>query len=86
MALPVDVVLYQDAHRIVADVAHNYNTLRVQSGIGTGAPRARLEGQDQPIVANGRIQLPAAPQASEITHGQPCQMEREHLAPVSVVA
>ena len=83
---PLTPLCIEDARRIVADFVHEYNTLRLHSGIGYVTPQARLEGRDQQIVAERRRKLAVARQAREMAHGQPCQLQPEHQAPVSVVA
>ncbi len=83
---PLTPLCMEDSRRIVADFVHEYNTLRLHSGISYVTPQARLQGRDQQIVAERRRKLAVARQAREMAHGQPFQMEREHLAPVSVVA
>jgi len=75
----------EDARRIVADSVHEYNTLRLHSGIGYVTPQARLQGRDQQILIE-RGNLVAAPEAREMAHCQSCQSSPEHPAPAPVVA
>ena len=83
---PLTPLCLEDARRIVADYVHEYNVLRLHSGIGYVAPQARLEGRDQQIMAERRCKLSAARQAREMAHEQLRQKERGRQAQVSVVA
>ncbi len=83
---PLTPLSLEDARRIVADFVHEYNTLRLHSGIGYVTPQARLERRDEQIVAERRRKLAAARQARETAHGQPCQPQPERPVPVPVVA
>jgi transposase InsO family protein len=83
---PLTPLSLEDARRIVADFVHEYNSLRLHSGIGYVTPQARLERRDEQIVAERRRKLAAARQARETAHSQPCQSEPDHPGPVSVVA
>ena len=67
---PLTPLSLEDARRIVADFVHEYNSLRLHSGIGYVTPQARLEGRDQQIIAERRRKLVAARQARETAHSQ----------------
>jgi len=80
---PLTPLSLEDARRIVADFAHEYNALRLHSGIGYVTPQARLEGYDRQIMAERRRKLAVACQAREMAH---CQPQTEHPVSVPVVA
>jgi putative transposase len=83
---PLTPLCLEDARRIGADFVHEYNIIRLHSGIGYVTPLARLEGRDQQIMAERRRKLPAASQAREMAHDQLCQPQPEHQTAVLVVA
>ena len=60
---PLTPLSLEDARRIVADFVHEYNTIRLHSGIGYVTPQARLAGRDQRIAAERRRKLAAERQA-----------------------
>ena len=76
----------EDARRVAADFAHEYNTLCLHSGIGYVTPHARLKWRDQQIRAEPRRKLAAARQAREMAHCQSCQSQPEHPVRAPVVA
>ena len=57
-----------DARRIVARFAREYNEVRLHSGIGYIAPRARLEGRDRLVWAERRRRLAEAQLARRVMH------------------
>jgi len=57
-----------DARRIVAHFVREYNEVRLHSGIGYVAPRARLEGRDRLIWAERRRRLAEARLARRVMH------------------
>jgi putative transposase len=59
-----------DARRIVANFVHEYNTVRLHSGIGYVTPLARLEGRDQHIIEERHTKLATAREARQLAHGQ----------------
>jgi putative transposase len=69
----------EDARRIVASFVHEYNTVRLHSGIAYVTPQARLEGRDQQILAERRRKLAAARLAREAAR-QPVPAESPALA------
>jgi putative transposase len=83
---PLTPLSLEDARSIVTGFVHEYNTLRLHSGIGYVTPQARLEGRDQQIVAERRRKLAAARQAREMMHSRPCQAQPELQISVPVVA
>jgi len=83
---PLTPLCLADARRIVADFVREYNTVRLHSGISYVTPQARLQGQDQQIVAERRRKLAAARQARETVHARPCQAQPAPQTPVPVVA
>ena len=83
---PLTPLSLPDARRIVTGFVHQYNTVRLHSGIGYVTPQSRLEGRDQQIVAERRRKLAAARQARETAQSQPCQPQLEPRMPVSAVA
>ena len=80
---PLTPLSWEDARRIVADFVHEYDTLRLHSGIGYVTPQARMEGRDQQILAERHRKLAVAHQARKTAHYQP---QTEHSVPVPVVA
>ena len=70
----------------MADSVHEYNTLRLHSGIGYVTPQARLKGRDQQIRAEPRRKLAAARQAREMAHCPSCLSQPEDPVPAPVVA
>ena len=69
--------------RIAADFVHEYNAVRLHSGIAYVTPQARLEGREQQIMAERRRKLAVARLAREAAHQQP---QPELRMPVSAVA
>jgi putative transposase len=83
---PLTPLNLADARRIVAGFVHEYNSIRLHSGIGYVTPEARLEGRDQQIVIERRRKLGAARQTRELAHQPLCQMPSSLRMPVLAVA
>ena len=83
---PLSPLTLEDARRIVTGFEHEYNAVRLHSGLGYVTPQAQLEGRDQQIMAERRRKLAAAHQARETAHCQRCEPQLEHQTPVLAVA
>ena len=79
---PLDL---EDARRIVASFVHEYNTVRLHSGIAYVTPQARLEGRDQQILGERRRKLAVARLAREAAH-RPLPAETQSQSPALAVA
>jgi transposase InsO family protein len=83
---PLTSLNLADARRIVAGFVHEYNTLRLHSGIGYVTPQARLEGRDQQILIERHRKLAVARQARELAHQPLFQLPSGLQMPVLAVA